>query len=58
LALIYVGLKENDRALESLEKAFRGRSTWMVHLKVDPRLDPLRVHPRFVELVRRVGLTP
>jgi hypothetical protein len=58
MALIYVGLSEKDRALESLEKAYRRRSTWLVHLKVDPRLDPLRADPRFAGLVRRVGLAP
>src|SRR5207245_3402745 len=56
MALIYAGLSDKDRALESLEKAFQRRSTWMVHIKVDPRLDPLRTDPRFTGLVRRVGL--
>jgi TolB-like protein/DNA-binding winged helix-turn-helix (wHTH) protein/Tfp pilus assembly protein PilF len=55
--LIYAGLGENDRALEWLERAFQERSTWMVKLKVDSRLDPLRGDPRFADLMRRVGLT-
>ncbi|MDQ2948059.1 MAG: hypothetical protein M3Y27_19340, partial [Acidobacteriota bacterium] len=57
-ALIYAGLGENDRALEWLERAFQERSTWMMRLKVDPRLDPLRGDARFIDLVRRVGLPP
>ncbi|MGI8743127.1 MAG: TPR end-of-group domain-containing protein [Bryobacteraceae bacterium] len=57
-ALIYAGLGENDRALELLERAFQERSSGMVKLKVDPRLDPLRGDARFTDLVRRVGLTP
>ena len=56
-ALVYVGLGEKDRALESLEAAFREQSTWMLHLKVDPRLDPLRADAHFTELMRRLGLT-
>jgi|SRR5579872_394867 len=54
-ALIYVGLGENDRALERLEGAFQERSAWLVKLKVDPRLDPLREDSRFIDMLRRVG---
>jgi len=56
MALIYAGLGETDQAQEWLERAYRDRSPWMVHLKVDPRLDPLRSDPRFQDLIRRVGL--
>jgi tetratricopeptide (TPR) repeat protein len=57
-ALICAGLGENDRALAWLERAFQERSSWMVKLIVDPRLDPLRGDARFTDLMRRVGLTP
>ncbi|HLJ16463.1 MAG TPA: winged helix-turn-helix domain-containing protein [Bryobacteraceae bacterium] len=57
-ALISVGLGENDRALAWLERAFQKRSSWMVKLKVDPRLDPLRADARFTALMRGVGLPP
>jgi TolB-like protein/DNA-binding winged helix-turn-helix (wHTH) protein/Tfp pilus assembly protein PilF len=57
-ALIYAGLGEQDKALYWLYKAFQEHSTWMLHLKVDPRLDFLRSDPRFQELLRRVGLSP
>jgi len=56
--LIWTGLGETDRALEALERAFDERSSWMVQLRVDSRLDPLRVYPRFIDLIRRVGLVP
>jgi TolB-like protein/DNA-binding winged helix-turn-helix (wHTH) protein/Flp pilus assembly protein TadD len=56
IALVHVGLGQRDRALESLDRAYQERSSWMVHLKVDPRLDPLRSDPRFQNLLRRVGL--
>jgi TolB-like protein/DNA-binding winged helix-turn-helix (wHTH) protein/Flp pilus assembly protein TadD len=57
-ALIYAGLGEQDKAVYWLDKAFQEHSTWMLHLKVDPRLDPLRSDPGFQDLVRRVGLSP
>ncbi len=56
MAIVHVGLKENDQAFAWLEKAFEHRSLWLGYLKVEPQLDPLRTDPRFQELVRRVGL--
>jgi eukaryotic-like serine/threonine-protein kinase len=56
VAMIFVGLKDKDQAFEWLENAYRERSDLLVYLKVDPRLDSLRTDPRFVDLVKRVGL--
>ena len=46
----------HQEAMHWLEKGFQERFGWMLHLKVDPRLDPLRSDPRFQDLLRRVGL--
>jgi len=56
IAMIYVGLGDNDHAFAWLQKAFLERSWYLVLLRVDPRLDSLRSDPRFQELVSRVGL--
>jgi hypothetical protein len=56
LAIIYTGLGEKDRAIEQLNKAYEGRSGWIIHLKVEPLFDPLRSDPRFADLVRQMGL--
>ena len=56
IALIYVGLGDYPRALQSLENALEDRSEWCPFLKVDPRLDPLRSSPRFQNLLRRMNL--
>jgi eukaryotic-like serine/threonine-protein kinase len=56
IALIYMGLGNKDDAFDWLEKAYRQRSDLLVYLKVDPRLDPIRSDPRFVDLMRRVGI--
>jgi len=56
IAAVYAALQESDVALQWLEKAFAERSPRMVELGVEPIFDPLRTDPRFVDLVRRVGL--
>lgn len=55
LALIHTALGEHDVALDRLEQAHAERAPWMVWLKVDPRLDPLRVQPRFRALIERMA---
>ena len=56
VAMVYAELGEKDQALNWLEKGYKERATKMVFLKIDPFFDNLRSDPRFVELVRRVGL--
>ena len=56
IGLIYASLGQTEKALDWLEKAYDDRFWMMAFLKVDPRLDPLRSHPRFIELMRRSGL--
>jgi TolB-like protein/Tfp pilus assembly protein PilF len=53
----YLGLDENEEAFVWLEQAFKEKSNILLFLKVHPYFDPLRADPRFVDLVRRVGLT-
>ncbi len=56
-ALIEVGLGKFEQALDSLEKAYQERSLSLAcWAKCDPRLDPLRVHPRFDNLLRLIGV--
>jgi hypothetical protein len=56
-SLIQVGLGRFEQALDSLEKAYRARSLSLAcWAKCDPRLDPLRVHPRFDDLLRLIGV--
>jgi eukaryotic-like serine/threonine-protein kinase len=56
VGLIYFGLGDKDRGLEWLENAYRERSDLLVYLNSDPRLAEMHADPRFVDLVRRVGL--
>lgn len=56
VARAYIGLGQFEEALYYLEKGVAERSYWMVFLKCDPVYRPLRSHPRFVQLVNRLGL--
>ena len=56
VAEIYGALGQKDEAFAWLNKAYEQHDMQMVSLKVNPTVDPLRSDPRFVELVRRVGL--
>jgi adenylate cyclase len=55
-ARIYVGLGDKRQALDELEKAYDDRSSNLPWLKVDKTWDPLRSEPRFIALLKKVGL--
>jgi TolB-like protein/Tfp pilus assembly protein PilF len=58
MATIYIGLGLKDEALQYLGKSYTEGSFYMIHLKVEPILDPLRPDPRFADIMRRVGHLP
>jgi tetratricopeptide (TPR) repeat protein len=56
IAQLYAELGDKDQAFMWLNTAFQERDTWLIGLKTDFALDPIRADPRFAELVRKVGL--
>ena len=56
LAAIHLALGDADAALDQLERAFEARDIRMVFLGIDARWNPLRASPRFLALVRALGL--
>lgn len=58
MAAIYIGLEEKEPALKYLEMAYADHSCWMVWLRVDPRFDAIRGDPRYLDLIRRMHLSP
>jgi len=56
IAKLYAELGEKDHAFQWLNTAYQERERNLMCLKTDFSLDPLRSDPRFVELVRKVGL--
>jgi TolB-like protein/Tfp pilus assembly protein PilF len=57
VAVIHLALGDTTAALDWLERALAERSPWIGYLVVDPRVAPLRSHPRFQSLVRKVRPT-
>jgi len=55
IALVYVGLHENDQAMAWLEKAYAERFNPSVLRR--PAFDSLRSDPRFENMLRRIGLS-
>lgn len=57
LAIVEIGLGNNNRALAWLEKAYdKHNDEGLLWLKVDPIFDPLNGEPRFQDLLRRMRL--
>jgi tetratricopeptide (TPR) repeat protein len=55
IALVYVGLKENDHAIASLERAYQERFNPTILFR--PAFDALHSDSRFQDLMHRIGLT-
>jgi TolB-like protein/DNA-binding winged helix-turn-helix (wHTH) protein/Flp pilus assembly protein TadD len=56
-ALIYAGLAQPDAVFAWLQRAHAARDVHLIFLTVDPKWDPYRADPRFIELLRRCGFT-
>jgi tetratricopeptide (TPR) repeat protein len=56
VAVIYIALGDTNTGLDWLERAYDEQSPWIGYLRVDPRVDPVRSHPRFENLLRKTRL--
>jgi tetratricopeptide (TPR) repeat protein len=57
IALVHIGLGNDDSAFQWLEQAFRERAFHLIYLKAGPKFDRLRSDPRFDDLLRRLNLS-
>jgi len=55
VAMVHIGLGNNEQAIDWLGKAFAARSSHMLYIKQAAQFDPLRDDPRFVSLIQRMG---
>jgi len=56
IALNYALAGANSEALDWLERAVEERPPWLPELKVDPGWDALRSQPRFIAVLKKIGL--
>ena len=54
-AVVHLGLRDHDSALECLERGYEERSWQLLWLGSWPLFDPLRATPRFRALLARIG---
>jgi len=56
IAAAYVGIGDNDKAFESLEKGYQEHDDLMATNLREPVFDSIRSDPRYSDLMRRLGL--
>jgi eukaryotic-like serine/threonine-protein kinase len=57
-AVVYAGLRDNDKAIAYLKKAYESKHPGLVLIRIDPIFDGLRSDDRFKELVNRFEPIP
>jgi hypothetical protein len=55
IAAYYVRRGDRDEAMRWLQQAYDDESAWLIWMKVDPLMDPLRNDPSFQHLLKQVG---
>jgi tetratricopeptide (TPR) repeat protein len=56
IAYIYVGIGDRERVFQQLQKAYERRDPDLPYINADPIMRPLRQDPRFVAMLKKVGL--
>jgi TolB-like protein/tetratricopeptide (TPR) repeat protein len=55
-ALVYAGLNDKENGLKWLEKSYEQKSGSVRYLKMEPRLQNLRNEPRYIAMMKKIGL--
>jgi tetratricopeptide (TPR) repeat protein len=55
VASVHLTLGNKKKAMEWLDRGLQEQCDCLVWLKIEPWLDPLRIDPRYADLVKRVG---
>jgi hypothetical protein len=55
--VVYMGLNDRDRALSTLEHAYRVHDLELPFCRLDPRMRPLLPDPRFRDIMSKLGIS-
>jgi TolB-like protein/Flp pilus assembly protein TadD len=55
LAMAYVAVNEFDSAFEWFAHSVEAHNEWMIWIGTDPKLDPIRNDPRYIQLLRQTN---
>jgi tetratricopeptide (TPR) repeat protein len=58
IGTLYMGIGDIDKAFDWLEKAVDQHATYVLMIPTLPGFDPLRTHPRYQALLRKMNLHP
>jgi hypothetical protein len=56
LAMVSFSVGENDQGFKWLDKASEDHDNWLCWLRVEPVFDSVRSDPRYIALMKKVGL--
>lgn len=56
LAILYVGLGQNEKAIDQIEQSFLVHDSWLLWIKYSSTLDPIRQNPRYVAIIDMMNL--
>jgi serine/threonine-protein kinase len=57
LAMSFATVGEKERAFVWIEKAYQQHDPLLAELKIDPSMDSLRSDPRYIEMLKKLGLS-
>ena len=57
IARVYIGIGEEEQAINYLEKAFEEKENRLIRLNSNPIYDPLRSNPRYKKLLEKMNLS-
>jgi len=56
ISRVYAGMGDVDKSIDWLEKAYEDRDPLLLHIKVVPSHDYMHANPRFIALLKKMGL--
>jgi hypothetical protein len=56
LAIIYLGLEDNEKVFHYLNLAYEDRIGGIIYINVSPEWAHLKSDPRFKEIIRKIGI--